>query len=397
MSKNITEIKKIIKNELDTAYTLPHDYSVARLQANAYGVTPIDGYRTYPVDLATESEKHSTTGRYGFDVDGTREAFWPHYVKNYNLTSTSEILDRIMVSSTLELETYAVSLDSRLGSSVIDLKSLMTEDGKPVFTVRFDEILRACGYKEAFPDLHSFVDVQNFINNEKVNSILTPRAIVQVVLQSYFIPTAIGETDPNSRNILLADYGLDKFDVVFRIDAESNTYLRDMYRERSGRKSVPKGIYSANEDFETEFLPNIKAKTLIGRPKIDWELFDGFLTLTENLLTNSYLDNLIYQGYRLNQFRYQPSPFARQIVSPYTQRLSIESYTDFTTKTQERTKNFIKNVRNALGYTSTKFPFDLNFGSEKPGQFKPILKTSDGTPIDEKGNFVDISSLEREL
>ena len=248
---------------------LPKDKSVYDREANAYGVTKIDEYRTYAIDLATDTEKHITTGRYGFPVDDSGEALWPHYVKHYNLTSISETLDRIMVSSTLEggttpLETYAVALNtgssSLIGSSAIDLKSLLNSDGQPVKTARLDEILRAAGYTGTFPDLNSFLDVQNFMENKEIKKLLTPRAMIAVALESYFIPNAIGETDPNSRNILLADHGLGKFDVVFRIDAESNTYLRDVYKERSGKGTVPKGIYSANEDLETA---RIVAKSVI--------------------------------------------------------------------------------------------------------------------------------------
>ncbi len=406
MGKYSAEIKKIIEKSLVTNI-LPRDTSLSRLNPNPNGITKIDNYMTYRFKLPTETEKQTTTGKYGFEYNGNSDIFWPHFVKHYNLSSVSEVLDRILVSSTLEggtspLETYAVSLNSAspiIGSSVIDLNSLMTEDGNPVFTKRFDEILRAAGYTAAFPDIHSFVDVQNFIENEKINEMLTPRAIIQVVLESYFIPNAIGETDPNSRNILLCDTGLGKFDVVFRIDAESNTYLRDVYNERSGYGAVPKGIYSANENIETEFLQNIKTKTCIGQPKIDWQLFAGFMELSDYFLRSSYIDNAIFQGYRKNQGRYQNPQsdfFNKSYTSPYNQRLSIEAYNDFSTKTQERIKKFTDRVYSALGYVGAeKYPFDLELGAQKPPKLRPILLDKNQNTIDERGNFVEIP--EREL
>ena len=135
MSYEEKELRAAIKSSLVTDI-LPHDTSVYNKPANAYGVTRIEDFVNYPADLATETEKRSTTGRYGFPVDDSYEVYWPHYVKHYNLTSVGETLDRIMVSSTLEggttpLETYAVAIPTGsttiIGSSVIDLKSLQTK------------------------------------------------------------------------------------------------------------------------------------------------------------------------------------------------------------------------------------------------------------------------------
>lgn len=407
MTENPKEFKKFIETNLITD-VLPHDSSVYDLPANTYGVTKIDEYKTYAIDLATDTEKHVTTGRYGFPYDGSMEAFWPHYVKHYNLTSTSEILDRIMVSSTLEggttpLETYAVALNTGssplVGSSVIDLKSLVTPENKPVATARLDEILRAAGYKGTYPDLHSFLDIQNFVYDEQINKLLTPRAIIQVALESYFIPNAIGETDPNSRNILIADYGLGKFDVVFRIDAESNTYLRDMYKERSGKGTIPKGIYTANENLETEFLPNIRAKTLINGPKIDWELFAGFMKLTEYFVKNSYIDNAIFQGYLKNQYRYIRNNLNNEsfYISPYAARLSQDAYAEFSKKTQERIKNYMTKVQSALGYVKPKYPFDLELGAEKAPKLDTALLDGKGRYMDKNGNYIDPEGFQPSL
>lgn len=407
MMENTKEFKKFVEKNLMTD-VLPRDTSVYNLEANAYGVTKIEDYRTYAVDLATDTEKHITTGRYGFSVDGSNEAFWPHYVKHYNLTSISETLDRIMVSSTLEggttpLETYAVALNtgssSLIGSSAIDLKSLLNSDGQPVKTARLDEILRAAGYTGTFPDLNSFLDVQNFMENKQVQKYLTPRAIVAVALESYFIPNAIGETDPNSRNILLADHGLGKFDVVFRIDAESNTYLRDIYKERSGKGTVPKGIYSANEDLETEFLPNIRAKNIVGAPKIDWELFAGFMHLTEYFVRNSYIDNAIFQGYLKNQYRYIRNNLMSDFrnPSPYASRLSQEAYAEFSKKTQERIKNYTTRVQSALGYVKPRYPFNLELKAEYVPKFEPAYLDNKGRYINKKGDYIDPAGFQPSL
>lgn len=393
-------VKKILRS-IDTNI-LPTDTSVTRRPVNKVGITHFTDHVQLKFDHPTATEKTSTTTKYGFPIDDSAELYWPHHVKEYNVPSVGEVIDRILVSSVLEaapvpLETYAVSFDRGEGvptfvsSSAIDLNSLLIKDENiPVKTIRLDRLLSACGYKGAYPDLHSFADIQEFINNPKVNQLLSPRAIVQVVLASYFIPNAIGETDANSRNIILADTTLTgKYDVAFRIDAESNTYIRDKYNERSGKKRVPKGIHTANEELD-EYLMNIKNRTH-GNVDIDWELFAGFLDLTEYFVSRSTLDDAISnRGYKRNQFRYDPSRDVSEgnyVAS--ARRLSADAYGDFSEATITRAKNFMHLTKNALGgLVHPKYINDAIIDEPRASMLETAYYDKKGHIFDRNGNII---------
>lgn len=401
-SDAIKQILKSIQPDI-----LPTDTSVTRKPVNKVGITHFVDHVQLKFEHPTSTEKTSTTTKYGFPIDDSAELYWPHHVKEYNVPSVGEIIDRILVSSVLEaapvpLETYAVSFDRGEGvptfvsSSAIDLNSLLIKDENiPVKTIRFDRFLSSCGYKGAYPDLHSFADVQEFINNPVVNKFLTPRAIMQVVLASYFIPNAIGETDPNSRNIILADTTLTgKYDVAFRIDAESNTYIRDRYNERSGKKRVPKGIYTDNEELDI-FLMHIKNKTG-GPTKIDWELFAGFLGLTEYFVSRSTLDDAISnRGYKRNQYRYDPSKDAAEgNYFASARRLSADAYGDFSEATINRAKNFMQLTKNALG--GLVYPKYINgafSGEPKASRLETAYYDKNGHIFDRNGKIIDPSKF----
>ena len=171
-SSTLKELLKI----LTTNDILPYDSSIHRKPVNHHGITNIDEYSVYNANLPTES------GKYGFPLQDGADLFWPHYVKHYNLQSTYEILDRILVSSTLEggttpLPTYAVALkDGKAGniplvsSTSMDLTRLTTRDEhKPVKTIRLDRLLSKAGFPGKFPDLNSFLDIQNFVNIKQNN------------------------------------------------------------------------------------------------------------------------------------------------------------------------------------------------------------------------------------
>ena len=322
-TQEYNSIKELIKAFGVETNVLPHDTSVANMPARNDGITHITDYTRYSHSLPTEEEKSTTTGLYGFRIEDGLDVFWPHYVKNYNLSSRMETLGRIMVNSSLEayptpLETYGVSLDGAntiLGSSVIDLNHLQTEDSRHIETMRFDRILKAANInsdvdKESFPDLYSFADIQEFFANEYINSVMTPRAMIQVALCSYFIPNAIGDTDANSRNIILAKNQEGKYDIVFRIDAESSTYLRGLSRERSGLRLMPKGIYNANENYDLymNYIENrgpLKMTDKVSVPQIDWEMFAGLFYLSKYFIKRNHLDDAITnRGYSRNLKRF---------------------------------------------------------------------------------------------
>ena len=405
-SSTLKELLKI----LTTNDILPYDSSIHRKPVNHHGITNIDEYSVYKANLPTESEKSITTGKYGFPLQDGADLFWPHYVKHYNLQSTYEILDRILVSSTLEggttpLPTYAVALkDGKAGniplvsSTSMDLTRLTTRDEhKPVKTIRLDRLLSKAGFPGKFPDLNSFLDIQNFVNNEAINQLLSPRAIIQVALASYFIPNAIGETDANSRNIILADTGYGKFDIAFRIDGESNTYLRDMYNERSGHKLIPKGIYTANETQE-EFLMNIKSNSVTNGPKIDWELFMGFIELTDHYVSRDYLDDAIARGYLRNQHRYNaPRDDHIAQVRMKSSRLSQDEYAAFSEATIIRAKKYMTNVKSALGFVHTKYPFEGKLNEQINPKLDTALLDRKGKIYDKNGNPLEPEDFQPSL
>ncbi|MBQ4541755.1 MAG: hypothetical protein IJA23_02765 [Clostridia bacterium] len=397
-------IKELIKAFGIETNVLPHDTSVANMQARNDGITPIFDYTRYSHSLPTEEEKSTTTGLYGFRLEEGLDVFWPHYVKNYNLSSRIETLGRIMVNSSLEayptpLETYGVSLDGAnpiLGSSVIDLNHMQTEDGRHIETMRLDRILKAAKIntdndKESFPDLYSFADIQEFFANEYINSVMTPRAMIQVALCSYFIPNAIGDTDANSRNIILAKNAEGKYDVVFRIDAESSTYLRGINRERSGLRLMPKGIYSANENYDLymNYIENkgpIKMTDKVTSAKIDWEMFAGLFYLSKYFIKRNHLDDAITnRGYSRNLKRYLDRNTERP--SFYGRYLSQEEYTDYATDTIERAAKYMQDTGRALGITRKKIMFeDQAYKQTKTGIYVPEYLNAAGRKVKRDGS-----------
>ncbi len=403
-TREYNAIKELIKAFGIETNVLPHDTSVANMPARNDGITPIFDYTRYSHSLPTEEEKSTTTGLYGFRLEEGLDAFWPHYVKNYNLSSRIETLGRIMANSSLEayptpLETYGVELNgasSILGSSVIDLNHLQREDGSHIETARLDRILNEAKIntddgKESFPDLYSFADIQDFLSNEYINSVMTPRAMIQVVLCSYFIPNAIGDTDANSRNIILAKNADGKYDVVFRIDAESSTYLRGLNRERSGLRLMPKGIYSANENYDLymNYIENkgpLKISDQVTQRKIDWELFAGLFYLSKYFIKRNNLDDAITnRGYSRNLKRFILRSDERP--SFYGRYLSQDEYTDYATDTIERAAKFSQDTSRALGITKKKFIFeDQAYKQTKTGLFVPEYLNNSGKKVKRDGS-----------
>lgn len=403
-TREYNAIKELIKAFGLETNILPHDTSVSNMPVRSDGITAISDYARYLHTLPTEEEKRTTTGLYGFRIEEGLDVFWPHYVKNYSLTSRMETLGRIMVNSSLEayptpLETYAVSIDGAspiLGSSVIDLNHLQTEDGIHVETMRLDRILANAKIntdpdKESFPDLYSFADVQRFLANEYINSVMTPRAMIQVALCSYFIPNAVGDTDANSRNIIVAKNTDGKYDVVFRIDAESSTYLRSLQRERSGLRLLPKGIYSANENYELsmEYIRNkgpLKAREQLNNPIIDWEIFAGLFYLSKYFIKRNHLDNAItVNGYSRNLKRYldtndnPPNCFSRY--------LSQDEYNNYASDTIERASNYMQDISQALGAVRKRILFeDQAYKQTQTGLFVPELFNAKGIKVNRDGS-----------
>ena len=197
-----------------------------------------------------------------------------------------------------------------------------------------------------YHDIDSFQDFQHLIESGVIFNYLTPRAVVQLGLCSYFIPNAIGETDANSRNIiLLRDEESGKYDIVVRIDAEANTYITDRNNQRSGKKQVPKGIYRANEDLDT-YLTNISRRS----GDIDWDLFSSFVNLTQKLTSRSHIDNAMADAYRLNSGELiDDSPYSdRRWNGPIGTAYGKTGFFGFSNDTIERANRFLNKTASAM-------------------------------------------------
>lgn len=210
-----------------------------------------------------------------------------------------------------------------------------------------------------------------------VREFLSERAIVQIGLESYAIPNAVGEVDANSRNIIIIiDPITGKGEYVARIDAESNTYFNDRNNERSGRSLLPKGIFHGNEFFEEEFLKAIKQKD----SSIDWDLFSGLTNLASKLTSRNKIDSSVFNGYMRN---YSRVPFDKiRESSPAYTHFGAEAYRDFSEKTILRATKYHNNVFSALGgnYYNRAVPFE-HMDISKPNELEQIPFASNGIPL----------------
>ena len=381
-------LTKILSSDI-----LPKDTAMESKKTNRKGIKTLGSfdYIHMKTELPTTKEKQHTTSRYGISVDPEIDAFWPHYIKNYNLVSMTETINRIITNSILEanptpVSTYATLVENnQIGSAVIDLNNLKTKDGRKIKAERLDRILVKADFPDAikgFPDITSFKDVQEFMSNEYIKNTLSPRAIIQVALISFFIPNATGQTDSNSRNIIILDN-----DIAVGIDAESNTYIADLTGSRSGKKLIPKGIYHENEPLD-EFLKNISS----AGNDIDWFLFGDLMLLSQEYTKRSNLDEAISnKGFYKNGGQFQPtSPYEESLftITPHPYALDSFAYGDFSEKTIERAKRYNENVMNAL--KNCFLESDFRYGEELENikiaeRLFPVLYNSKGLVVNEQG------------
>lgn len=290
----------------------------------------------------------------GITPDG--EKYYSVYFKRYD-TSMLQAISRIIVNSALEMyptpmHSYGTIIDHPssvlVGSTLIDLNHLKNpETENKVDSIRLDYLLHSLKLNT---EIDSFYSYQKMLESGKLEKILTPRAIVQLGLSSIFIPNAIGETDANSRNvILLKDKSQNKYDIVCRIDADENEYIHSMYRFGDNKKIVPKGIYLPNED-EDSFLKTISHKNI----GIDWELFSSFIYLTDNLCSRSKIDSAVYTAFRKNSISgYHVTNYRDFYQSHY----NSEAFFDFSEATINRVKDFSNRIHNALSKATNIPPF----------------------------------------
>ena len=363
---------------------------------NSSGLVPID--QDTAINMRVElpdsvkagiytHEKCSTT-RYGVltnrENSSLGRTFHSYYFRPFKGNVLSAF-QKLIAQSVLELyptplQTYAVVtnpvVEPVLCGAVVDLNHLKTPGDKlNVEAIRFDILLNSLGLNK---DINSFIELQAFMKDENVKKLLSERAIVQIGLCSYFIPNAIGEVDANSRNIiLLKDPRTQKYEYVARIDAESNTYFNALNGERSGKKILPKGIYSANEYLNEEFLKTIKQKDA----SIDWQLFSEMMNITSIFTKRSRIDESIFNGYKRNYFRV---PYdEKRPASAAANHFGLLSYGDFSNETILRAKRFTDNVMSALGgpLFSDNVPFE-KMEVKKPERFEMKLFNAQGEEIE---------------
>ncbi len=346
-------IKEIVKDVLPSS-------PIEKLEQNKIGLYKLDSNNMIQWHLDSKLKKNiyrhekSAPQTMGITPDG--EKFYSMYFKSYN-TSMLQAISKMIVNSALEMyptpvHSYGTIIDHPsnvlVGNSSIDLNHLKNpETDSKVDSIRLDYLLHSLG---ANPEIDSFYSYQKLLESGKLEKFLTPRAIVQLGLSSIFIPNAIGETDANSRNvILLKDKGDKKYDIVCRIDADENEYIHNMYRFGDNRKLVPKGIYLPNEDEDT-YLKTISHRDI----GVDWDLFSSFITLADSLCSRSNIDAAVYTAYRKNsQSGYQVTDYRDFYQSHY----NSESFFDFSEVTINRVKDFSNRIHNALKRSMSTPPF----------------------------------------
>lgn len=285
------------------------------------------------------------------DKDG---AYSPTYLKGFSDPSTYSKLTKIIVNSALQLypnplNTYGMILEQgssgQIGVATIDLNHLKNQEtGNHVESDRLDSVLAKLGLPR---EINCFMDFQKLLENEAFVNAFTPRAIVQLGLESIFIPNAIGETDANSRNVILlkGDNG-EKYDALVRIDADANVYVDEVCeRGMIEFDGVPKGIYSANEPRDT-FLKNISLKG----NDVDWDLFMGFTYLAKEATSRTRVDNAITKAYMMNSGKLssvEASPFMRP--SPFADKFNMNAFYDFSEAIIKRAEGFSNEVLDAIG------------------------------------------------
>ena len=291
--------------------------------------------------------------RYAIENPSSVGEYKPIFYRYYE-TGILNAFSKMIVNSALNiyptpLNVYATTQEmaasNSIGISTIDLNNLKTNDGENMVSMRLDMLLHSVGLNH---EIDSFLDFQKMLESGRLSKVLTPRAIVQVGLGSLFIPNAIGETDANSRNmILLKKQGEDKFDIAVRIDGESNTYITDAEHSRSGRKQVPKGIYGQNEDLEV-FLGAIKSRDV----NVDWDLFSQFNVLARALCSRTNIDNAVFKSYMTNSGKVSDA-----MSYSAKSRYGEEAFFDFSEKTIDRSARYFDNIFTTLANASKEPPF----------------------------------------
>ncbi|MBQ9791788.1 MAG: hypothetical protein IJW28_04290 [Clostridia bacterium] len=369
---------------------------IEKYELNRIGLYSVNNknVREWRPELADSSHLYGhekcTPKRYGIQTSHDPNVFMPIYFRHYDGTVNGS-LDKIIANTALNfyptpLQAYgAINEDmpsSKIGVATIDLNHLKeAETNEGVESIRLDFLLHSLGEHH---EIESYMDFQKLLENGNLEKVLTPRAIVQLGLSSIFIPNAIGETDANSRNIiLLKDKESGKYDIVVRIDAEANTYLNDRMNERSGKKKLPKGIFMPNEELD-DYLKTIKSRDV----RVDWEMFCGFTLLAREATSRTNIDNAVTKSYMKNSGKLMQDPFMRP--SPYALSYDSDSFYAFSSATIDRSKRYFDRTMEALGSVRAIPPFaegskKYDIGHVEDAKLKRLAQKR----FDDKGRSLD--------
>jgi len=146
------------------------------------------------------------------------------------------------------IDYHIVMYNDSFGTFAVDLNNL-----EGVKSIRLDKYLQQKGIE--FESVKSYLEN---IRNGSLREDLTDGAIAQLGLAGYSIPNAVGEQDPNTRNIILLgnDKQGEKFDSVVRIDFENSRTGQKNDNIADAERVYPMGIYGRDEG-KHEYKENI--------------------------------------------------------------------------------------------------------------------------------------------
>ncbi len=314
---------------------------------------------------------------YGIQVPNT-EFFQSHFVseKNANKVIANSALDIYPLSGQrIKAVVNESAISPYAGIAIVNYENLITQDGRHIPVVRLQEFLTKHGFA---PDITCFYDLQLILKDPAMQKMFTPRGLDQLAVSSYFIPNIIGETDANSRNILLVvepETGL--IDSVIRIDGDKNLSL---FSQRADELPIiPKGIFKQEEPYN-EFLGIIKSHNKGFEKLIDWELFAGYYELSKKLLKPYDITKTIHQGFELNQGRCNYGFDQVFTMGPAAIHLSLEYYNDFINNINVRASRLFKEIDQRIDDVRPHLPMeDSPYIVVDP--FKTQLFDKNGRPI----------------
>ena len=325
---------------------LPRATAVDLVQVGQNSLFRLDSARSFPVNLPDSSllynnEKSSNVDRIGIPkkeiIDGVeRTVYESFYFKPYS--SPFVLYDKMVSSSLLGMhavphEPYGVIHDGRLGIITADLTNLRNAETKqPVRSVRFDILLNALGYA---PDTLTFMDLQNIFYDEELAKIMDRRAFVQCALGNFFLANAFGETDSNSRNLILLENQnaepMDehlakmlfgdvspvprKFGFAVRIDADENTHDTAKRNERSGNRIVGRSILFPNESVDSPMkLSRDDREILLEYSQNPEFVIEGSFIPPDGMTEREYLDQIAEDSVRIKKAK---QIFEKQVLEAH--------------------------------------------------------------------------------